>query len=397
MSHAIAQLIADKNNIVCVGAGGVGKTTASAVLGVAAAQMGRRALVLTVDPARRLAQALGLQALDEHVQRIDVQKFSAQGCAVQVPLDVAMLDVKRTFDRVIGRYAPTPQARDAILEHRFYKQASTALAGTQEYMAMERLYESATGGDYDLVILDTPPSAHALDFLDAPDRLVGLFDSRAFRLLLRPAGTVRHHPFRSGSVVMRGLSRFTGGDMFAHLLEFFGYLSETFDGFVARARQVQTLLRSPQTAFVLVSACDRASTEQALYLGERLGQLKMQVQAMIVNRVAPFAQAPATAGSRLETALAAALDQFSRDGAGTGRDFAKESMVLSMVARSLAGLACADQQQLEAIIARTGQAWPILAVPRTEQEPDNLAALAALAEQWRLDPAEPATSERVKT
>ena len=177
---------------------------------------------------------------------------------------------KRTFDRVVSRHATSPESRDRILQHPFYKQASTALAGVQEYMALERLYESATSGEYDLVVLDTPPSAHALDFLDAPDRLVDLFDSAAFRALLRPNGRLRQGPFRAGSLVMRGLSRFTGADMFTHLLDFFADLAETFDGFVQRARDVQALLRSDAATFVLVAACDEASTQQAEFLRERL-------------------------------------------------------------------------------------------------------------------------------
>lgn len=164
MAQSLAQLIETKRIIVCVGAGGVGKTTISAALGVLAARSGRRALVLTVDPAKRLANTLGLGAFSENVQRIGPEAFAAQGCTVAVSLDAAMLDVKRTFDRVVSRYSKTAQSRDKILAHPFYQQASTALAGSQEYMAMERLYECASTGDYDVIVLDTPPSAHALDF-----------------------------------------------------------------------------------------------------------------------------------------------------------------------------------------------------------------------------------------
>ncbi len=379
MVSPIAQLLEHKKIVVCVGAGGVGKTTASAALGVAAARMGKRTLVLTVDPARRLANALGLQAFDEQVQRIPIEAFSAQGLTVAQPLDAAMLDVKKTFDRVVTRYAKTPEGRDRILAHPFYQQASTALAGSQEYMAVERLYESATGGDYDLVVLDTPPSAHALDFLEAPDRLVDLFDSTAFRLLLKPASHLRGNPFKSGSMVMRGLSKFTGAEMFGNLLEFFTALSETFDGFVQRARDAQKLLRGPDTAFVLVAACDAVSTEQALYLGERLSQQNMMVGAFVVNRVTPFAPEPAVAGPELEAGLEAALRHVGMCGVpGDSRDPLKIAKTMGQIARQLGRLAQADRDHVRAVQERLRGGVPVVPVLRSEEEPDTLAGLYRL-------------------
>lgn len=372
----LAHLLATRKVVVCVGAGGVGKTTASAALGVAAARMGKRTLVLTVDPARRLANALGLQSFDEQVQRIPIEAFAAQGCQVAHPLDAAMLDVKKTFDRVVTRYAKTPEGRDRILNHPFYQQASTALAGSQEYMAVERLYESATGGDYDLVVLDTPPSAHALDFLEAPDRLVDLFDSAAFRLLLKPTSKLRGNPFKGGGMVMRGLSKFTGAEMFGHLLEFFGDLSETFDGFVQRARDAQGLLRGPDTAFVLVAACDAVSTDQALYLEEKLTEQQMQVGAFVVNRVTPFAPGPAHAGPELEQGLEDLLRQAGwHDPPGDPRDPQRTAAGMGQIARQLGLLAQADRDHLQAVRDRLADRIPVVPVPRAEEEPDTLAGL----------------------
>lgn len=380
MPSPIAELLQHKKVVVCVGAGGVGKTTASAALGVAAARMGRRTLVLTVDPARRLANALGLQAFDEQVQRIPIEAFTAQGLTVAQPLDAAMLDVKKTFDRMVTRYAKTAEGRDRILEHPFYQQASTALAGSQEYMAVERLYESTTSGDYDLVVLDTPPSAHALDFLEAPDRLVDLFDSKAFRLLLKPTGHLRANPFKSGSMVMRGLSKFTGAEMFGNLLEFFTALSETFDGFVQRARDAQALLRGPDTAFVLVAACDAVSTDQALYLGERLAQQHMTVGAFMVNRVTPFSPRPSVAGPELEAGLEAALRQVGMQGThGDARDPHKIARAMGQIARQLGRLAQADRDHVLAVQARLHGGVPVVPVPRSEEEPDTLPGLYRLS------------------
>jgi len=383
MSITLSTLIERQKVIVCVGAGGVGKTTLSAAIGVAAAQAGRRPLVLTVDPARRLANALGLAAFSEQVQRISIADFAAQGCPIEQPLDAVMLDVKRTFDRVVARYARSEESRDIILNHPFYRQASTALAGSQEYMACERLYECATSGEYDLVVLDTPPSVHALDFLDAPGRLVDLFDSPAFRMLLKPPGRVRSGMFRTGSVVMRGLSKFTSVEMFGNLLEFFSHLSETFDGFVARAREVQALLASPQTSFVLVAACDGPSTEQALFLGEHLQQHQMEVGAFVVNRVAPFATSPASAGPELERDLNAWLQHRGASAFDDARERQRAARAMALVARQLAAMSRDDADHLKRVRERIGAGATLVPVARREDEPDSLAALCDLAETLR--------------
>lgn len=373
-------LIAHRQVLLVVGAGGVGKTTLSAALGVAAAIRGRRVLVLTVDPAKRLANALGLKAFDEQVQHVTAADFAAQGCAAGNGLDAAMLDVKRTFDRVVSRYARSPESARRILEHPFYVQASTALAGSQEYMATERLHESVVSGDYDLVILDTPPAEHALDFIDAPRRLIDLFDSAAFRKLIAPSTRLRTGVFRSSSVVMRGLQRFTSVEMFSNLLEFFGALSETFDGFVARAREVQALLQGPQTAFVLVSACDAVSTQQARFLADHLQTLGMQPAAWIVNRVLDLSPELASAPADLETALQRALMAAGPEASGgDARDAWTTAKHMDQVARKLGTMAAADQAAVASVRASHGGKLRILTVGRSEREPDSLAELHRIA------------------
>ncbi len=372
----LSELLMHRRVIACVGAGGVGKTTLSAVLGVAAARQGRRTLVLTVDPARRLANALGIETFDEQVQRIPVSHFAEQGVDVAVPLDVAMLNVKQTFDRLVTRFAQSDESRERILAHPFYKQASTTLAGTQEYMAMVRLYECVTEQDYDLVVLDTPPSRHALDFIEAPDRLVDLLDSSAFRLLLastgRGAGGARGL-LRPGSVVVRGLGRFTGTEMFSQLLSFFGSLSETFEGFVGRARDVRTLLRSEETAFLIVSACDATTTDEGFYLRERLLAEEMEVAGWLINRVSPVATAPAEVdAASLKARVQAAL-------AGTAASEFTDGIVAA--ARALAGRAARDQDMVEALIARLHGAIPVHTVAARVREPTSLCELARLADE----------------
>lgn len=380
-ASTIPELLDKHRVVLCVGAGGVGKTTLSAALGVAAAMRGRRALVLTVDPAKRLASALGIAQFDEHVQEISVQQLAALGVDAQVPLHAAMLDVKRTFDRVIRRYASSPEAAEAILRHPFYQQASTALAGSQEYMATERLFECATEGQYDVVILDTPPAEHALDFLDAPSRLVELFDSQAFRLLVRPTRRMGSGIFRSGSLVMRGLQKFTSADMFSDLLQFFGHLSETFDGFVARAREVDRLLHGADAAFVVVSGCDAVSSEQGDLLARHLRDKQLPVAAWLVNRVSPYETLP-TEVPLTTDALQALLGRASAEPDLIALQDAdlrdKLAHKVADAAAALAGLATVDAAAVRAIRA----AWrdvPVVAVARAADEPDDLRELGRLS------------------
>jgi anion-transporting ArsA/GET3 family ATPase len=376
----VLDLVTKKRVIVCVGAGGVGKTTISAALGVAAAMHGRRTLVLTVDPARRLANALGLAVFAENVQRVSVEDFAAEGIAVRQPLHAAMLDVKRTFDAVVQRHAPSPEVRDRILRHPFYLQASTALAGTQEYMAMERLYEAVTSGEYDLVVLDTPPAEHAIEFLDAPGRLVDLFESAAFRLLVvRGGARARSGLLRTGSVVMRGLSRFTSVEMFGSLLEFFGYLAHTFDGFVERARDVQSLLQGRDAAFVVVSGCDAASASQAQSLADHLEPRGYRVGALVVNRVAPYSPVPADAAESAATETDSLLSAIV---GASGEDRAhRTAKAWAHVAVRMAAMANADARVVTRMKGSFASEVSVVGIPRSEAEPDSLRGLGTIATQ----------------
>ncbi len=378
MPLSLAELLNTKRVLLCVGTGGVGKTTLSAALGIAAARQGRRTLVLTVDPARRLANALGLQAFDEHVQRIVLPALQPGG--ETAALDASMLDVKRTFDRVVTRYARSPESAQRILGHPFYVQASTALAGSQEYMATERLYECATCGQWDLVVLDTPPAEHALDFLDAPRRLIDLFGSPAFRKVIAPSTRFKSGVFRSGSMVMRGLQRFTSVEMFSNLLEFFGDLSETFDGFVQRAEQVQQLVTGPDAAFVLVSACDPTSSDQAASLGKQLRAQRMTPAAWLVNRV--LALDPALGGD--PAALAAALQtEWAGMGDALGGSPGQRQQLadqLAQTATALGRLAAADLAVVQRVRLLAGSDMSVVPVLRRDDEPHDLVGLAHIAQ-----------------
>jgi anion-transporting ArsA/GET3 family ATPase len=269
--------------IVCTGSGGVGKTTTAAALALAAARRGRRTIVLTIDPARRLAQALGLEALDNAPRPVP----GVDG------LDAMMLDMKRTFDGVIDRNAGDPARAARIKENRFYRQLSDSLAGTQEYMATEKLYELHEQDRWDCIVIDTPPTRNALDFLDAPRRLTDFLEGRFLRLFLAPgmaAGRIgaRAAGFGAG-VFMKAMSRITGQGVLADLAEFFQSFEGMYDGFKQRAQAVYRLLQSPGSAFVVVASPESPALREARYFLERLAEDRMPTAGLVVNRVTPEA------------------------------------------------------------------------------------------------------------
>lgn len=282
----LAPLLDRQRLVVCVGSGGVGKTTTAAALGVAAATHGRRTAVLTIDPARRLRDALGIATLDGEPHRVPLGRRAAGG-----KLDAMVLDTKRTFDELIQRYAPTAAAAERVLTNRIYESLSTALAGSQEYMAMERLHALAGSGDYDLLVVDTPPTQHALDFLEAPERLTALLTSRAAAILQNPSLILAREGSRLAqaalSAVLRGLERFTGFEMLRDVAEFVGGLEEFSAGFQERAASVAKFLRAPEASFVLVTTPEPARVAETLAFHRELVRAGLPFAGFVVNRVLP--------------------------------------------------------------------------------------------------------------
>jgi anion-transporting ArsA/GET3 family ATPase len=299
-SPGLSNLLSSRRVILCVGCGGVGKTTTTAALGLAAARRGKRVLCLTIDPARRLAQSLGLAEMKTEAQRVAPERFKEAGIEVTGTMTVMMLDTKSTFDGLIASLSPTKEQRDRILNNVLYRYISTSLAGTQEYMAMEKLYAMRSSPDYDLVILDTPPTANALDFLDAPERLVGAIDSAATKWFLDAVQGSGKFSFnllaRSAAAVLRGIGKMTGGGFLEQVAAFITEINSVFGGWKKRADAIAAALRGPDVAYVLVTTPDPLSVREVRFFAERLKEQGMRRDAFVVNRVHPvFGAAPSTA------------------------------------------------------------------------------------------------------
>jgi anion-transporting ArsA/GET3 family ATPase len=295
--------------VVCCGSGGVGKTTVSAALALRAAERGRNVVVLTIDPARRLAQSMGIEALDNTPRPVAGVRRAA---GRQGSLDAMMLDMKRTFDEVVEAQA-TPEKARQILENPFYIALSSSFAGTQEYMAMEKLgqlhRDARAAGTYDLIVVDTPPSRSALDFLDAPERLSSFLDGRFVRLLLAPARGPARIMTAGLGLVTGALSKILGGQFIRDLQTFVAALDTVFGGFRARAQQTYALLQAPGTAFLVVAAPEADALREAAYFVERLNEDRMPLAGLVVNRATP-----ATLGSLSADEANAASARLKREG-----------------------------------------------------------------------------------
>ncbi len=284
---SVVDRVAGKRIIICAGSGGVGKTTASAAIAMGLAAAGQRVVVVTIDPAKRLAESLGLEELGNEPRQVDPARFEGHGIEMRGELWAMMLDAKRTFDELIERLAPDAKTRDEVLSNRIYQELSGAVAGSQEFTAIAKLYELDREGDFDVLVLDTPPSRNALDFLDAPDRLTNFFEGRALRVFLAPTGLAARVMGRGTSVVFSVLKRVTGVDLLQDLSVFFRALGGLLDGFRERAAGVKKLLRDPGTTFLIITSPEREPVEEAIFFHGKLAEAKMPFGGLVVNRVTP--------------------------------------------------------------------------------------------------------------
>jgi anion-transporting ArsA/GET3 family ATPase len=279
---SLEPVVASSHVVVCCGSGGVGKTTTAAVIAMEAARRGRNAVVVTIDPARRLADALGLEGLTNTPSEIDGPWTGTGG-----RMWAMMLDTKGTFDGLVRRYAEDAEQAERILSNSFYRNISGALSGTQEYMASEKLYELAVEGDYDLVVVDTPPTRNALDFLEAPQRLAQFLDHRLYKVLVAPTRGIVRAVNVAAQALVRSLSKVVGTEVIADAIGFFAAFEGMEQGFKERANRVGELLRAADTAFVLVASPRADTVAEATFFAAALHERDIEVRALVVNRMQP--------------------------------------------------------------------------------------------------------------
>jgi anion-transporting ArsA/GET3 family ATPase len=332
--------------LVVVGSGGVGKTTLAAAIGLASARRGHDTLVMTFDPSLRLKDSLGVGD-EARAQEVEV------AAGTRGRLCASLLDARQTFDRLVQRYAPDPAARDRILANRFYDHLSGSLAGVLEYMAVERLFEVAREGRYDRVVLDTPPTRQALDFLEAPERIVDFLDSGALRIALKPWFDEHGHLRGASRLGLIGrnieafLDRIVGLELLRDMAEFFQAFGPLYEGFHTRAAEVQALLRAPGTSFILVAGPGEEHVPDTMFFARKLGEAGLRLGPVVVNRVHP-----------------------KELGSVDGEDEA---------ARLLRWLAERDQRGLVALRSLLAGRHRLVEVPLLPEEPADFASLGDLA------------------
>ena len=284
---SVQRIIEGREIVICAGSGGVGKTTTSAAIALGMAARGQKVCVLTIDPAKRLADSLGLKELGNEASQVDPELLKEQGVDPEPggELWAMMLDAKETFDALVARHAEDAEARDRVLNNRIYQQISGALAGSQEYMAMEKLFELHSEGRFDLLVLDTPPSRNALDFLDAPNRLTQFIEGKSLQVFIRPTGLAARVASRGTGVVLSVLKRIVGFDLLADLSEFFTAFSGMIDGFQDRAHRVSSLLADDRTSFLIICGPQGEPIEEAVFFHSKLVENRMNFGGVVVNRV----------------------------------------------------------------------------------------------------------------
>jgi anion-transporting ArsA/GET3 family ATPase len=373
---------------VCVGCGGVGKTTVAAALALEAARRGRRALVLTIDPARRLADALGVEALGNQPQALERDALRALGVREPGELSAMMLDMKGTFDDLVQRFSESDEARERILSNPIYQHASEALAGSVEYSAMEKVYEMWQRDEYDLIVVDTPPAQHALDFLEAPQRLIEFLESRIVQMLIHPAFAAGRFGFRlfqqATRRVLHVLERVSGIGFLEDISEFLLAFEGMSAGFRQRAMHVRTLLLGPEAAFVLVTGPGGESVRQAMQFRERLETYGAPLGGVLVNRVHLWPGGePASvleAGAEADTADLTALATALTDACGSEIPAAEAAQAALDAAKGYAALARRDARatrKLRELVEADEGYWG--QIPEFPDDVHDLAGLAQIA------------------
>ncbi|MEE3851583.1 ArsA family ATPase [Gordonia sp. LSe1-13] len=346
--------------VICCGAGGVGKTTTAAAMAMYAAEHGRKVAVLTIDPARRLAQSLGMSELTNDPQPVELGSLGEGGPG---SLDAMMLDMRRTFDEMVLEYS-SPDRAAAIMENSFYQTMASSFSGTQEYMAMEKLGKLIEEDRWDLIVVDTPPSRNALDFLDAPQRLGSFLSGRLMKMLVGGGRGVGRMVTGAMSLAMRGVSTIIGGDMLRDVATFVQSLDSMFGGFQDRATKTYELLKQPGTQFAVIAAAEPDALREAAFFVDRLSEEKMPLAGLILNRTHPNLTSISESSAR--AALEHIDDELSRG-------------VLEIHAER----ASTGKRELHLLQRFTAAhpAVPIVGVPSLPFEVADVVALRAVAEQ----------------
>jgi anion-transporting ArsA/GET3 family ATPase len=348
------ELVREAEVIICTGSGGVGKTTVAAVLAMEGARQGRRTAVVTIDPAKRLADALGLEGLTNEPGRIEGDWPGE--------LYALMLDTKSTFDALVTKEAETPEQAERILENRFYKNISSALSATQEFMAMEKLYELHAESDFDLVVVDTPPTRNALDFLDAPGTLTRFLDHPLYKVVMAPTRGVLKVASVAAQTFLRTVGKVVGSEVLDDAIAFFQAFQGMEEGFRDRAGHVKDLLSESVTRFVLVASPRRDTLTEAVFFADALVESDIAISALVVNRMHPrFGEGLGEAARERATTLA---------GTAIGDHYANLADFQLIAGR--------EEDHLDDLVGRVGDA-DIVRVPFLRTDVHDLAGLDDLA------------------
>jgi anion-transporting ArsA/GET3 family ATPase len=384
----VGELLEGKEICICAGSGGVGKTTTAAAVAMGMACRGMKVVVLTIDPAKRLANSLGLSELGNEETLVDPQRFADAGVEMRGELWAMMLDAKRTFDDLVERHAPDEETRDRILQNRIYQEISNAMAGSQEYMAMEKVYELHQEARYDVLVLDTPPTRHALDFIEAPERMTRFIEGKSLQFFLRPGRFGVKMLGRSGGILFSALKRITGIDLLQDLSEFFQSFGDMAEGFSERAQRVKELLGDRRTTFMLVTAPERDPIDEAFYFWRRLKEAKLPFGGFVVNKVHhDYLQVAEDAGP--DTA-AEAVDRLvpelerSLDGTPGAAELARK---VADNFENYRMLAERDRENMQVLTGRIGDDC-VLEVPYFDEDVHDIAGLARVNQYLFADAAE---------
>jgi anion-transporting ArsA/GET3 family ATPase len=384
-------LLASKEMVLVTGSGGVGKTTVAAALGLSAAvHQGGRILVLTVDPARRLADALGVGALGNRASRVPPAAFTAAGVEPRGELWAAMLDTKAGWDELIRRHAPDADVRDAVLANPLYQNITGRFVHSHDYLAMEQLHELHSTGEYDLVVVDTPPSRNALDVLDAPSRMIEFFGSRLLRWLTVP---YRSRLFTFASRPFYDIAdRVLGSRFLRDIADFFVLFQAMEKGFVARAREVEALLGDPRTTFLVVTTLETAPAHEAAYLARELVARDYHLGAIVANRVLPSTltrRGALTSANRLaarvddDAFVGSVADQLSRPGRGNAVEPKVVRDVLAEIATRFHDVVTVAMREAERRAELAELAPQVLDAPTLDSDVFDLTGLLALVAHLR--------------